>query len=114
MPIKPKKPCRYPGCPELVENGYCEKHSKSTKGRYENSRETATQRGYGTRWQKLRNSYVKAHPLCEECLRKGLITPVKDVHHKVKHNGDPVLLYDWDNLESLCRACHNEKTSKGE
>jgi len=39
---------------------------------------------------------------------------MKDVHHKIKHDGDVDLLYDWDNLESLCRACHNAKTAKGE
>ena len=29
MPHKPKRPCRYPGCPNLCETGtYCEVHRK--------------------------------------------------------------------------------------
>lgn len=29
MPRKPKKPCSYPGCPELIEDGsYCKKNIK--------------------------------------------------------------------------------------
>lgn len=27
MPRKPKKPCRYPGYPNLTESAYCEEHS---------------------------------------------------------------------------------------
>ena len=114
MPTKPPKPCRFPGCPELVDNGYCEEHADKINGRYEQERGTATARGYGTRWQKLRDRFAKKFPLCAECLRNGHVTPMKDVHHKIKHDGDVDLLYDWDNLESLCRACHNAKTAKGE
>ena len=30
MPKTPKRPCRYPGCPNLCENGiYCEEHQKN-------------------------------------------------------------------------------------
>ena len=28
MPHIPKKPCRYPGCPELTNETFCEKHKK--------------------------------------------------------------------------------------
>lgn len=29
MPYTPKRPCRYPGCPNLCESGvYCEAHRK--------------------------------------------------------------------------------------
>ena len=27
MPRKPKKPCKHPGCPKLVEGMYCEEHA---------------------------------------------------------------------------------------
>ena len=26
MPMKPKKPCRHPGCPKLTDGLYCEEH----------------------------------------------------------------------------------------
>ena len=35
MPRKPKKPCSYPGCPELTDGRYCEKHQKQENARYE-------------------------------------------------------------------------------
>lgn len=35
MPKKPKTPCRYPGCPKLVENGYyCEEHKRLVDKQY--------------------------------------------------------------------------------
>jgi len=57
-------------------------------------------------WRKTSVAYRQEHPLCEECLRQGIITPAEMVHHVVEitDGGDPL---DWDNLESLCLACHN-------
>lgn len=50
--------------------------------------------------------------LCEECLKKGLITPAEIVHHKIHLNGDnindPNITLNWDNLEAVCRKCHAE------
>lgn len=28
MPKKPKRPCSYPGCPELTDRRFCEEHAK--------------------------------------------------------------------------------------
>ena len=28
MPRKPKRPCSYPGCPNLTDGRFCEEHSK--------------------------------------------------------------------------------------
>ena len=47
MPTKPKHPCAWPGCPELVESGerYCEKHRRQEARRYERyGRDPATRR----------------------------------------------------------------------
>lgn len=64
-----------------------------------------------TEWRKLRAAYRRAHPLCEECLRKGRTEPANVVDHikEITDGGDPL---DWNNLQSLCRACHNRKTAK--
>ena len=37
-------------------------------------------------WQKLRQNYLSQHPLCEECLKKGIIRSAKDIHH-IRLNG---------------------------
>ena len=66
-----------------------------------------------TTWQKLRLSYMQQHPLCEECLKKGIIKSAKDIHHKVSFMtvDDKAererLAFDSDNLMALCRECHN-------
>lgn len=63
-----------------------------------------------TTWRKLRDTYMKEHPICEECLKTGKITPATDVHHKKSpfRNGEVNygLLLDDKNLMSLCKECH--------
>ena len=63
-------------------------------------------------WKRCRAAYYKAHSLCEECLREGLIYPGEFVHHKIHVSPDtlhdPSVLTNWDNLETLCRKHHAE------
>ena len=60
---------------------------------------------YGSKlWHSLRNSYIREHPLCEECLAKGIVTPAGA---NAEERWD--LLLDESNLQSLCMACHKEK-----
>lgn len=35
MPRKPKRPCSYPGCPNLCDGRFCEEHTKEENKRYE-------------------------------------------------------------------------------
>ena len=45
MPKSPKRPCRYPGCPDLCESGtYCPEHSAESPDRI---RDSAAEHGYG-------------------------------------------------------------------
>lgn len=65
------------------------------------------------RWRKERDTFLKEHPLCTDCLAKGKVTPATSIHH-IKSpfkNGEInwTLLYDWDNLISLCHECHGER-----
>lgn len=75
-------------------------------------RPTAHRRGYGTRWQRLRRTFLARHPLCVMCLANGDVTPATVVDHIVPHKGDQAKLWDIDNLQSLCEKCHNRKTAK--
>jgi 5-methylcytosine-specific restriction protein A len=103
------------GCPELVEYGYCEKHKREDSAiRYDKERGTAAQRGYNKRWQKARMSFLKRHPLCVECEVRGLLRPAQVVDHIIPHKGNKQLFWDRDNWQALCKACHDEKTAKGE
>ena len=64
-------------------------------------------------WQSCRNEYMKqAHYLCEVCLRKGIYKPAEIVHHIIELDPitieRPEIALNFDNLEAVCRECHNE------
>lgn len=111
MPRKPKKPCAYPGCPELVQSGRCENHSKEYKKQKwkeaDKNRPPSSQRGYDSRWRKVRRMKLARQPLCEECQKHARVKQAEEVHHTVPlaQGGSN----RFENLESLCRTCHNQK-----
>lgn len=76
---------------------------------YDARRGSATQRGYGNPWRKLRLVKLQADPLCESCLALGITKAATDVDHKTpkSQGGDD----SWDNLQSLCGPCHSRKTA---
>lgn len=102
MPSRPKRPCNHIGCPKTVSSGYCEEHKKQAN-KYRGS---FRERGYDSRWDKIRRMKVRQDPLCEICKQEDRLTPVEIVHHIKKVTDRPDLLLDMDNLKSVCRACH--------
>ena len=68
------------------------------------------ERGYGAAWVKLRLTILNRDAyLCQHCLADGRPTTATDVDHikpKAKGGTD-----DDDNLQSLCRPCHDAKTA---
>lgn len=106
MPRKPKKPCAFPGCPELTEETYCEAHRAQVSAEYNRyTRDPEDARRYDRRWRKARERYVAKHPFCEECLKDKRLTKTQMVHHlrPLAEGGD----HSEANLEALCWACHN-------
>ena len=78
--------------------------------RPEDTRASASQRGYGSRWRRLRAAYLRHHPLCVMCERDGVTTAASLVDHIVP-------LADGGsnhhtNLQSLCVQCHAKKTGE--
>ena len=68
-------------------------------------------------WQSCRNEYVKSvHHLCENCLRQGIYRPGEIVHHMIHIDpvniNKPEITLNFDNLEYLCRECHNKEHPK--
>lgn len=63
-------------------------------------------------WQKLRHRKFLANPVCEICAAEGRVRPTEEVHHivPVENGRDEAemrrLAYDYNNLQSLCKACH--------
>jgi len=111
MPYKPKQYCRFPGCNQLVDTRYCEQHKKPVS-KYEEDRESASNRGYDRKWQRLRAYKLRLNPLCEECLKHGIVEPAEEVHHIKSVEQYPELRLVLDNLESLSKSCHSKKTAE--
>lgn len=105
MPRKAKIPCKHPGCPHLAEVGvgYCDEHRQP-------DRPSSDSRGYGYRWRKVRAAYLRKHPMCVKCMSEGRYVQATVVDHIIPHRGDPVLMWDENNYQALCKRHHDEKT----
>lgn len=75
---------------------------------------TTTQRGYGHKWQKARVTFLRSHPLCSYCERRGRVELATVVDHKVPHRGDQSLFWNKANWQSLCASCHSAIKQKEE
>jgi 5-methylcytosine-specific restriction protein A len=117
------KPCKQFGCTGLVKSGYCEKHqtnNSSLRQRREYDRERNQQfhrQVYkSARWAKLRQMKLRASPFCEladRCVQRTGHPAVATVVDHVEGTAErPDLAYDWDNLRSCCKSCHDARTAK--
>lgn len=80
------------------------------KQRPVDTRANATDRGYGSRWQKIRALKRARDPLCEMCRAKGFVRLADMVDHILPlaaggSHGD-------ENLQSLCWSDHALKTAE--
>jgi 5-methylcytosine-specific restriction enzyme A len=82
----------------------CDKHSREADRR----RGTATERGYGTEWRKIRKAYLQRHPYCEDA--EGCIAPATDVHHL--HGLGPKGDNSDASLQALCHSHHSRITAR--
>ena len=84
---------------------------KQGKRYRDNQRPNSYRRGYSGRWRKVRNAFLLANPLCVECLKTSKVTQASEVDHIKPHKGDYKLMWDKQNLQSLCTPCHSTKTA---
>jgi len=74
------------------------------------------------RWRKCRKAFAASKGnLCEKCLARGIIEAGSkdrplEVHHKVPltadNVNDPKVALNWDNLQLLCKDCHEEEKDR--
>ena len=104
MPRKPKRPCSYPGCPNLTYGRYCEEHERFMMRRYNSvERNPRAKRRYGPDWKRIRRAFLDEHPFCEVCRRNGRYVEADTVHHiKPLSEGGT---NDEGNLMALCHSC---------
>src|SRR5450830_1215094 len=110
MPYKPKQYCKSPGCNQLVDTGYCEKH-KQPVSQQEIDRHKHDNEVYGnTAWRRLRRIKLCNNPLCELCLSKDIVVQASQADHIIPVAKQPELRLSLSNLQSLCEVCHTKKT----
>lgn len=130
MPSRPKSICRAPACGKLLDlPGYCEKHKKAVRKKEDERRGTAAERGYDSKWARVRGFYLRKHPLCVYCRRDGRVVAANVVDHIVPHrlkeaidSGDEARISKaralfWDsanNWQSLCKPCHDSVKQREE
>lgn len=116
MATRAKTICRQAGCSSLVDvPGYCARHADQSVGwQRSHGGQGSTQRGYGYRWQKLRERVMQRDQglcQCGDCL--GGEKRVRIAHHvdhiipKSQGGTD-----DLNNLQAINRECHKQKTAR--
>lgn len=103
MPTQVRTLCREPGCPRpSIGNGHCSAHNRA----YDRARGTATARGYGADWRRLRLRILERDP---HCMEPGCFAPSTDADHitaRRKGGSD-----DPANLRGICHSHHSSKTA---
>lgn len=68
MPSKPKKPCAFPGCPNLTFDAYCEEHAALRQKQYDKcNRAQNHDKKYGTNWRRSKRfKFLKESEAAEE------------------------------------------------
>lgn len=117
-----KRPCRYPGCPTLVQSGYCAKHADKAPDHRKlydekRKRDPILARNAAFRnsqeWRQLSKRKLSRDPLCEDPhgihRRENDTESAVDVDHIEGLTEAWDKRTEWDNLMSLCRRCHSIK-----
>lgn len=101
MPTKPKT---------FRPPGYRESRANDRK-RYDQQRGTATERGYDSKWTEFRDWLIKQPEfvMCSMCT--GALTNQVDHIERLTGPNDP-RKFELENLQGLCRPCHNRKTTR--
>jgi len=111
MPYKSKRPCKYSGCPLLTDKSYCDEHKKLTDTQYNKyHRDPESNKRYDWKWKIIRNRYITAHPLCEQCEKENRLVPATEVHHIIALSAGGT--HGQENLMSLCHSCHSKITAR--
>lgn len=66
------------------------------------------------KWFKLRASQLKREPFCRYCADQGIKTRATVVDHIIPHEGRAEYFFTRNNLQSLCKACHDQVKQKEE
>ena len=103
MPSKPKSSHRHQLKTSNKKNPYNLRRNTDEGLRHGKLRSTS-------RWQTVRDLYIKKHPMCEDPHeihnRIRYEEAAEEVHHIIRLQDQPELAYHFDNLAALCKDCH--------
>lgn len=108
MTNKANKFCLSFPCPNMTEQGssYCSEHRPPRALKETNPFYLTPQ------WRRFRDSYIRRHPLCEQCLLDGRRdTPSRMVDHVTPLSDGGAKTSD-DNAMAMCWKCHGIKTAQ--
>lgn len=113
MPKALKKPCLWPGCPELIHRTehYCVRHTTiTTKIKKAQPKKKARagprERGYSPRWDRFSVYMRRKYPVCQLCDRE--FSAVVDHIVPKSQGGQDTEIACW----CLCKRCHDKKTAR--
>ena len=116
MPYLPGVPCSNRGCSAIVPGGgRCPACKVQYNREYDTTmRNQRASKFYRSRtWKRLRTRQLAIEPLCRGCKENGgAVVPATQVDHIIPWAGNYNLATDMNNLQSLCRWCHDVKSSK--
>lgn len=92
-----------------------------TRRAYDDRRGSSSERGYTSAWQRAREGFLRAHPLCADHQARGMSVAATVVDHikaprlkEATASGDAArideargLFWDRTNWQPLCKACHD-------
>ena len=118
-------------CGQLTDsNAGCSRCVRKQKQRFDSLRGSASERGYGAKWQRESRLFLRANPLCQcdECQGGAVrIRPAEVVDHEEPHRlaqaketGSQALIaaayrlfWDRKNWRAMSKRCHDKKTGRG-
>lgn len=65
------------------------------------------------RWWKKRSAFLRANPLCVDCMRQGKTVASVIADHVIPHRGDEALFWNGE-LQALCKLCHDSHKQRME
>jgi 5-methylcytosine-specific restriction protein A len=111
MPTRPPTVCNATGCYLLADGvtRYCPQHRPRARVHPSGQRLSPTELGYDHRWRAYALAFLREHPWCEYCARRGVATPSTCVEHRVAPRGDRRLFWDPANHAAACGPCNSSK-----
>ena len=103
MPTRPKRPCSYPGCPNLTDGQYCEQHRKEARQKYDKyERSRMSTRPTAERGNESVTATQRSTPA--RCVLRKQTHSVQEVHHILPISQ----LRTTEVIMSLCQSCHTK------